>query len=169
MSDNHAVFAVLSDGRKVRLTQYGTYDQALAVAQPLIDLHYAQQPVALSRGSYHANRESTTLKHVMVRSQDDPTWNTAPWAWASTTGFGQTLYVLSKRGYKDLTALGRAEARARGWKGRVGGWVHDDQGRVLCQGYWSVGRAYGGPALIDQQYHRTEHVITTTLPALVGA
>lgn len=127
-TDLHAVFAYTRDGNKFRLTQ------------PTADWHKAQSEWDAFDDPRHHNGRVTVIGmeivgHFAVRSMDDPGWNTAPEPEAVQTIDLDPGHFVTKSSHRPLQAV-RAYAATQGVKARSGGWLYDENGQVIVQG-WS--------------------------------
>lgn len=159
MNDQDAVFAALSDGTKVRLTSYGSYDDALKEWYRLDDLRVAGHVITVNaarvrqvRGEFSGRsrlveEEPVTIKHFVVRAANDPHWNKAREHQGS-------LFVLSAREYTSVENAARALAKSSGrFFAAVGGWVYNAASRQpLCQGWWAFGTRYAHITKVNGKY-----------------
>lgn len=147
MTDLHAVFAVLEDHSKIRIT-------------PWLDWHTAQErwevvdDVRIALIDETADRV-TNVRYFAVRAQGDPQWNDAPFkrgAIQATAGVGT-----ASRYYRNVL---RRIGNERGLEGREGGWIYNAQGKALAQGwdtYMTPWRQAGFIIERDRRYFVNEY------------
>lgn len=117
----HAVFAVLPDGSRVRVTDPLSWDRAVAEWTKADDAR-------------RAHRFGDVL-HFCVRSMDDPDWNESP------VSLGHATPYIPSRGFKNpedaarkAWLLWQGEKTPHGTAQGTGGWFYWHNGRTACQG-----------------------------------
>lgn len=139
MTGLDSIFAQLADGSVYRLTDWLTYEHAIAGHTHIVqrfDPRFMRDggPVTIYVDQVRGDVE---VLDFVVRSQDDPRWNCAPRIPSGEV----VLKRWSVRTYVSKEGAAKAWNRATGnrFVGRSGGWIYTADGSTpVCQGWASL-------------------------------
>ncbi len=141
MTDRHAVFAVLTDHSKVRLTPWLDWASAIERWNTVDDIR-------IKHLTSLATPRQTNVRHFVVRAEGDPAWSGAELK-------PEVIFATTGKGAMEEKAVLRRIGAERGLEGREGGWIYQtDTGRRIVQGWASYAR----------QWQREGRYVTTSHP-----
>lgn len=161
--NNSAVFAVLMDGTRLRLTGFMPYDQALAIHEEMAQGRVMQQQTVVWERDRFGTKVGgpRQVKFFAVRNHRDPQFEMAV-AWERTD-----VLRMSERTYTTDEGAIKAWNRATGkrYTGKVGGHIYDVTGlreRRIGQGWYSCLAQRAGLLFVNGGTRYTASKVTVT-------